>query len=160
MNIFVLDLDPLKAAEYQLNKHVVKMPLETAQILCTVAHAHGVPAPYRPTHRHHPCVVWAGESRQNAEWLLQHGLALCLEYSFRYGRTHACERVLQDLLAAGLTHCLSDSGQTPFAQAMPERYRDVDPVVAYRRYYAGEKREIAEWTVRNPPEWWSGEYYA
>ena len=38
MNIFYLDKCPVKAAKYQYNKHVVKMILESAQMLCTAHH--------------------------------------------------------------------------------------------------------------------------
>ena len=120
MNVFVLDADPIEAARAQCDRHVVKMPLETAQMLCTIARLEGVEVPYRPTHQNHPCTRWARESQQNAEWLVRHGLALCEEYRFRYGRTHACERVITDLM--GLPDRLPDVGMTPFAQAMPERY--------------------------------------
>ena len=35
MNLFYLDEDLDKCAEYHVDKHIVKMPLEAAQLLCT-----------------------------------------------------------------------------------------------------------------------------
>ena len=69
MNIFYLDEDTEICAQYHCDKHVVKMILEYAQILCTVLHELGQEAPYRPTHRNHPCTVWARESLDNWIWL-------------------------------------------------------------------------------------------
>ena len=78
MNIFYLDKCPHKAAELQYNKHVVKMILESAQMLCTAHHVHGDPAsvPYRQTHRYHPSTIWARENASNYEWLFHHFCAL------------------------------------------------------------------------------------
>lgn len=154
MNVFVLSLDPVQAAQDQCDKHVVKMATETAQILCTVAHAHGIPAPFLQTHPHHPSTVWAGESKQNAEWLLRHGLALCHEYTHRYRWIHDSEQAIHDLARARLPDYLLDIGQTPFALAMPDHYRVMDPVESYRRFYLGDKARFARWTHRQPPDWW------
>ena len=84
MNIFVLDYNPKRAAQMQCDKHVVKMPLETAQILCS-AFEPGT-APYKRTHYNHPCSVWGRESKVNYKWLIEHGLALSDEYTYRYGK--------------------------------------------------------------------------
>ena len=68
MNIFYLDKCPVKAAKYQYNKHVVKMILESAQMLCTAHHAimgEDADVPYKVTHRHHPCTIWTMKSGQN-----------------------------------------------------------------------------------------------
>ena len=35
MNLFYLDEDLDKCAEYHVDKHIVKMPLEAAQLMCT-----------------------------------------------------------------------------------------------------------------------------
>ena len=70
MNIFVLDSDPKVAATMLCDKHVVKMILESAQMLSTVAHTNGHIPRYRPTHSKHPCTLWAGESKSNWQWLV------------------------------------------------------------------------------------------
>lgn len=96
MNIFTTDPCPQKCAKYLDNKRVVKMALETTQILCTAVNeiAGRQVAPYKSTHKHHPCVKWAMDSIINAKWLHQHGHALCDEYKKRYGKEHKCRSVL------------------------------------------------------------------
>jgi hypothetical protein len=151
MNIFILDTDPTLAAQYACDKHVVKMVLETAQLLSTVAHVNGIEAQYKPTHKNHPCTLWAGKSKSNAEWLIAHGVALGKEYTRRYGKVHKSSLVIADL--AALPSALPDLGLTPFAQAMPDIYRNADPVVAYRKYYKTAKADIATWKTATP-NWW------
>lgn len=151
MNIFAVHVDPARAAEMLCDRHVVKMALETAQLLSTVHHQYGASARYKPTHAHHPCTVWSGQSKQNYDWLVQHGLALCHEYTHRYGKRHACESVIEELRSHALA--IPDLGRTAFAQAMPDEYRHADAVTAYRRYYSGAKRNIARWSRREPPAW-------
>lgn len=152
MNIFVLDVDPVQAARWQLDKHIVKMPLETAQMLSTNLHLHGFDAPYRPTHKDHPCTVWARRSRANFEWLVAHGLALCAEYTGRYGRIHKSQAVI--VWADEHKMCIPAGLQTPFAQALPEEHKGPCAVAAYRSYYHAAKAHIATWK-RNKPQWWS-----
>ena len=84
MNIFILDRNPEKCARYHCDKHVVKMVLESAQILCSVLHMRGEDAPYRPTHISHPCVKWANSSLSNFSWLVELAIQLNEEYKFRY----------------------------------------------------------------------------
>lgn len=154
MNIFVLEPDPVGAAVAQCDKHVVKMPLESAQMLCTVARQYGFDAPYRPTHSKHPCTLWAGSSVEAFDWLLQHGLALCSEYQTRYGKEHKCQAVLRAVGdTEGLRQSLPQSPMAAFAQAMPDQYRQPDAVQAYRAFYKGEKARFATWRS-NPPSWW------
>lgn len=154
MNVFALDRDPVRAARALCDRHVVKMTLETAQILCTAARARlGQDAPYRPTHASHPCVAWAAERRANWDWLVRHGLALADEYERRFGRVHASRAVIARMARAGPPP--RGRRRQPFAQVMPERYRDRDAVAAYRRYYVGEKAGFATWrSPARPPRWW------
>ena len=79
MNLFVLDSDPGLAAQMACDQHVVKMPVETAQMLSTVCRLRGIPLGYKPTHIHHPCTKWVGMSKENFLWALNHGLGLCRE---------------------------------------------------------------------------------
>jgi hypothetical protein len=151
LNIFVLDRDPKIAAQMACDKHVVKMVLETAQMLCTAARAHGSWAPYGQTHKHHPCTVWAGQTQANWDWLTAHGRALCAEYTKRYGKVHKSQAIIEYC-----THLKLDfeSRQlTPFAQAMPPQYKDDCVVTAYRNYYRGEKARFATWKTQ-APDWW------
>lgn len=152
MNIFVLDLDPTKCARYHCDQHVVKMILESVQIICTALSKKGLEAPYKPTHVKHPCVLWAEESYDNVRWLMRLARALNREYKYRYRKStdHASVRVLDQV--AGLR--FPSVGLTPFAQAMPARYKvPGDPVAAYRRFYVGEKLRFATWTRRRKPPW-------
>ena len=153
MNIFVLHKDPDTAARMQCDKHVVKMVLETAQLLCSVAHSKGKVTPYKPTHKNHPCTIWAGASKANWNWLIDHGLALCDEYTKRYGKTHKSQKVIERCKRFRIRW--PEAGPTPFAQAMPDQYRALDPVLAYRNYYKNEKREIATWNHTEAPAWWN-----
>lgn len=154
MNIFILDEDPERAAFDQCNKHVVKMPLETAQLLCTaIAVRTKQTTPYKPTHKNHPCAVWARETSANFDWLVVHGLALCEAYTKEYGKVHKSQEVIEwarnNKPLNFIRHNL-----TPHVQCMPEKYMVFNnPVAAYRAFYLGEKADFAKWNKRNVPEW-------
>lgn len=149
MNIFVLDENPVLAAQYHCDKHVVKMVLETAQILSTVS---GL-GPYKPTHHKHPCVLWAGTSQQNFNWLVELGLALGAEYTYRYDKVHKSEAVIR---ICSEYDELPDTGLTVFKQCMPlHLIQYKDPVGGYRNYYMKAKRHFCTWKRRSKPDWWS-----
>lgn len=157
MNIFILDNNIPKCARYHADRHVVKMILEGAQMLCSVLHQQGLAAPYRATHARHPCTLWAGASLENWQWLKRLTLQLNKEFLFRYQKTtwHRSALVVQDLQQPPLPRL----GLTPFAQAMPEKYRAPgDAVQAYRNFYVGEKARIATWTRRRPPRWFQAAF--
>ena len=146
MNIFALDNDPIKAAQMHNDKHVVKMILETAQMLSTVSGG-----PYRPTHKNHPCTVWARQTKGNYDWLVQLGFALCHEYGIRYNKQHKCQSVIERLQYP--PESIPDGDRTPFAQAMPDDCKADDAITAYRTYYKQHKAHIAKWTNREAPQW-------
>lgn len=157
MNIFVLHDNPVVAARYLCDKHVVKMTLETAQILSTVWHQYNeeIPEPhYRSTHENHPCVKWAGMTKDNYQWLVAHGRALVAEHHLRYpaSPTHGSSAIIE-ALARPPRAIENRQGLTPYAQAMPEQYRREDAVVAYRLYYLSEKSHMATWANCEPPYW-------
>jgi hypothetical protein len=155
LNVFVLDEDPERAARAQCDRHVVKMTLETAQLLCTVARLTGLDAPYRVTHASHPCVAWARASADNYAWLAMHGLALADEYERRYRRVHASLAVLCCDAVRETLRALPSIGSTPFVQCMPEELRGPDPVEAYRGYYRRDKARFARWNRgTSAPIWW------
>ena len=145
MNIFYLDKDPWKAAKYQYNKHVVKMILESAQMLCTVHHKYmgeDADVPYKPTHKNHPSTVWAARSAENYEWLYKHFLALCHEYTLRYGKVHLSHIKCRDkvnILPGGMLQ----TGLTEMPQCMPDEYKNKCSVQAYWNYYIAEKHSVA-----------------
>lgn len=159
MNIFVLSRCPRLAARLHCDKHVVKMILETAQLLYTAHHVVGTPdlppTAYKKTHANHPCALWVRESRANYLWLVELGWWLCKEYQHRYG-THKIHKTEWHIL--WLKSCvprLPDGPPTPFRQAMPEAYKCDDPVQAYQAYYRENKlkvRGIIAYTRRECPE--------
>lgn len=179
MNIFVLDNDPVMAAQLQCDKHVVKMIVETAQLLST---AHRmidgtmVRKPnkngrmlqvwqlnddrdsklYKACHYNHPSGVWCRESHYNYNWLYKHFVALCDEYTHRYGKVHATDTKLRNVLAITPKN-IPVRGFTPFKLAMgtnPECIDNSDPVGSYRKYYRTKKdRFKMVWTKRATPEW-------
>ncbi|GJL77296.1 MAG: hypothetical protein NPINA01_02850 [Nitrospinaceae bacterium] len=154
MNIFVLDKDLKKAAQYHCDQHVVKMILEYAQILCTVCNLNGTPAPYKVTHAKHPCVLWAGSSLANWRWLKKLALELNEEYKFRFDKIddHKSAQVISELQEPGI----ADEGLTEFVQTMPEQYINKQSAVkGYRAYYINEKVKFATWKKRKVPEWFS-----
>jgi hypothetical protein len=170
MNIFWLDPNPKIAAEYQCNQHVVKMILETAQILST---AHRVldgeqvgklwVLPdfrecilMKATHRNHPSMIWARSSVDSYKWTFRHLLGLLEEYTHRYGKIHAVQYRpdFLRLLETPPDNCPVVE-MPPVPQCMPDIYKvPDDPVQAYRGYYLNEKVRFATWKVRPAPNWW------
>lgn len=157
MNIFFLHMIPSLCAVMHCDKHVVKMILETTQLLCSAHHM--TESTYEPcyklTHKNHPCSVWTRQSISNYKWLSSLGIELCKEYTYRYGKTHMCEKYIRSL--SENVPPIPDICMTPIAQAMPDEYKDKDPVVAYRNYYFFEKSRILCWkgkvNSRDTPDW-------
>lgn len=167
MNIFFLHTDPRKAARWHCDKHVVKMLLETCQLLYTchwlidgTPDFSGAPCAkgattggYKKSHMNHPCAKWVRLSLTNYVWLATLGLELLREYEFRYGgKTHACGAHIKWLYShapAGLM----DLGWYEPAKAMPDIYKSHDAVSSYRRYYIGAKSGILTYTRRGRPHW-------
>lgn len=133
------------------DKHVVKMILETAQILCTCHWMNNSKAQYKPTHKKHPCVLWACKSRKNYLWLCKLGIELCKEYTYRYEKIHKSQEVIE--------WCYKNPPKLPrkkfskLCQAMPEKYKEKNSINAYRNYYIGEKLKFSKWTKRKKPFW-------
>lgn len=157
MNIFVLDYDVNKCAQYHLDKHCVKMILETTQLLnnALIKHDSLYSPVYRETHKNHPCSLWAAESIDNFEWLVKLGLALSNEYTFRYNKIHKCHDILKELQQSISLDKFPKVGMTPFRKCMPEQYKCEDAVDSYRKYYKYDKSYIAKWSKREVPEWWN-----
>ena len=147
MNIFYLDKNPYKAAQYQYNKHVVKMILESAQMLCTAHHCYGdaeqkANVPYKQAHLNHPSTIWARQSRSTYMWLYDHMMALGNEYYVRYGKTHLTITKCKEFLATPPKHIQGDEWSQP-PQAMPDEYKHKDSIIAYWQYYINDKSHIA-----------------
>lgn len=152
MNIFILDKNICKCAKYHCDQHVVKMILESVQIMCTALNKKNFKTPYKSTHINHPCVLWTEKSYDNFLWLSKLAIALNEEYKYRYKKTndHNSMKVLQVISQKEY----ESLGLTNFAQAMPDKYKVAgDAVSAYRNFYLGEKMKFAKWTRRKPPYW-------
>lgn len=181
MNIFALHPNPRKAARWHVDQHVVKMLLETCQLLYT---AHWVlfypellqhksvmklsqaqkelevpeymwlaPEAYRPCHTHHPCAVWTRSTSENYMWLATLGLELAREYRFRFKKTHSCEEHME-WLADNLPLSIAMGPRRPFAMAMDVEYKvSKNPIVSYRNYYRKGKQSLIRYTGRHVPHW-------
>jgi len=161
MNIFILDRDAVKAAQMQCNKHVVKMVLETAQMLCA-SYPEGE-APYKRSHYNHPSTIWARTTKANYKWLVAHGIALSEEYTIRYGKVHKSQAVIQWCLDNMQSLELPDGDQTEFVVAISDDqncrmmisgFDDLDVVEQYRLYYIFDKSNFAKWPGDKFPDWY------
>jgi hypothetical protein len=156
MNIFFLDFDTQKCAQYHCDKHVVKMILETAQLLCGVHHVtdHVTDqVPYKLSHKNHPCAIWSRQSLSNYLYLCDLGLELCKEYTYRYGKRHKSQDVIEWCLTNKPE--IKDLGFTSPPKAMPDEYKVESVVESYRNYYIGAKKDFCVWKNRDIPEWFS-----
>ena len=181
MNIFILDEDPAEAARQQCDKHVVKMIVESAQMLST---AHRMldgykdkrlsksgkrmvnywvhpnknleNTLYKAVHHNHPCTVWTMESSANYNWHYQHFIALCTEYQHRYNKIHSTQNLLEELLL-NKPNNIPSKDLTPFALAMkhePQCIHEGQAVRSYRLYYQTKlARMPMVWSYRPTPEW-------
>ena len=144
------------------DKHVVKMILESAQMLST---AHRVVDGdyradrggfYKIAHKNHPSTIWVRASSENYRWLWKHFDALLKEYTHRYGKHHATER-LRNILYMPPLNIVHGVPLTDPPQCMPELCKGEDTVLAYQNYYIIEKSGFARWTKREIPTWFLGE---
>lgn len=164
MNIFILDEFPGEAARNLCDKHVVKMILESTQLLSTVSQQRGFLGPYKITHVNHPCTKWVAQHPANWSWLMKHAIYMCYEYSDRYHKVHKCQPLIENLSNNSPIiwngTCFQDHSDyyaehTSFVQCMPEQYKQVDTVEAYRAYYRGEKKKFVKWTIPGKiPDWY------
>ena len=168
MNIFALSSDPVSAAIHQCDKHVIKMPTESFQMMASAMIRHDVPSTYLPLTKrgtvakggypNHPSTKWAGNTRDNFRWLGHHGIALCKEYTERYGRRHFCQNGIAHMLS--LSYYIPDGLLEDFSVAIPEDsgclkikgFGALDVITKYKLYYAIDKKRIATWK-QNQPDW-------
>lgn len=174
MNIFYVHQDPIIAAQSLVDRHVVKMILESAQLLST---AHRVidgskqiitnngrkktiyklydsrePIVYQATHVNHPSAIWCRQSVENYNWLVDHMYGLIDEYKFRYNKNHKCNDVAFYLQSP--PHNLKQYEWTEMLCAMDDTYKiSHDPIENYRNYYIKGKPHLHKWTNRQPPSW-------
>ena len=175
MNIFYLDEDPRQCAEWMVDKHVVKMILETAQLLSTAHRVlDGIESIdtssdrkkkvyklnddrdlilYSATHINHPSAVWARQAVENYNWLVDHLFALGTEYTYRYGKTHLTITKLGVPIASPPLN-LKEWDMTPMPSCMDDQYKiGEDPIANYRNYYKYGKASMHSWKKREAPEW-------
>jgi hypothetical protein len=179
MNIFVLDNDPVIAAQLQCDKHVVKMIVESAQMLSTVHRMidgtmerrpsksgsmiqyfklddHRENILYKACHFNHPSTVWTRENSRNYDWHYRHFIALCDEYTYRYNKVHSTDTKLREILYNKPKNLPYAGYKTPFKLAMKANPECIfeDAVKSYRAYYKTKKANFAmKWTGRPIPEW-------
>lgn len=160
MNIFFLHNSPKTCAEQHCDKHVVKMILESAQLLSTAHHVidgdDAISAIYKSTHKNHPSAIWARKSRAHYTWLWQMLYHLCKEYTHRYGKVHKVERDnLLYTLQSPPQNLKNDTWIEDPIPAMPEEYKTISSLQSYHNYYKGAKAKFARWTNRDVPEWFN-----
>lgn len=183
MNIFVLDKTPEFSAKYHCDKHVLKMILESGQMLCTSHWTLGLQdlgkclsdfkrvrdakhyalekmsskliPPWSMTHTRHPCTVWTSASFENYEWHTKLMRSLLDEYTRRYGKSHKAEQTYA-WLSKGPPGNIPVLGLTEHPQCMPEDCKvKNNPVQGYRNYYKKHKAYMAKWKTGDVPDWWS-----
>jgi len=181
MNLFILDKDPVIAAKQQCDKHVVKMIVESGQMLSTVHrmldgqlvrrpsksgrtqvkyYVHPNPllesTLYKAVHFNHPCTLWSRESSANYDWHYKHFVALCDEYTYRYDKVHKTDNVLRNVLSSQPRN-IPKGQMTQFKLAMksnPECMFEDDPVKSYRLFYQTKQARFSmDWTKREAPVW-------
>ena len=180
MNIFYLDKDPKLAAQYHCDKHVVKMILESAQLLSTAHRVlDGEPGTYispgnrtikcwtipdyredilyKAAHYNHPWAIWPRQGQANYMWLYHLFVFLCKEYTARYGKVHMTQIKLEDALVFPPDKCPKAEFTDP-PQAMdlyPQCKVPGDTVQAYRNYYQEIKSDLAFWNFSLKPYWYN-----
>lgn len=169
MNLFILSLCFQECAQYMFDKHVSKMILEAAQMLCTAKRildpeyddSNAEIKLYKISHKNHPVSIWIRQSYENYMWTIQMVEAMHEEWKYRYNhpadKNHKSYIMAMHLKENAPLACkFAYYGFTSFALAMPDEYKDSDPVEAYRKYYQSpEKQKLASWKKRGPPEWYT-----
>ena len=154
MNIFHLDKDPRICAEYHCDKHVVKMILETAQMLSTAYRKKFGDNDdlYKTAYPKHPMTIWVGDSGDNFFWSVQLLDQPLYQYTVRYKKVHKTIKI-SNLLHS--KHKLWHTWKTKFTRpplCMPDEYKSDDYIQSYRNYYIGDKKRFARYTSVDTPE--------
>ena len=176
MNIFYLHENPQVSAKMHCDKHVVKMIVESAQLMSTAhrildgefyygktAKGHKIQrwkhpnknvenTLYKASHINHPSAIWVRETIANYNWLYSLFTSLCDEYTHRYGKIHSTDSLLRELLCRPPIN-IPENGLTKMPQAMPDDVKQEDSISAYRDYYITYKKDFAKWTKRETPGW-------
>ena len=166
MNVFYLHSDPKKCAQYHNDSHVVKMQLESAQLLCSAHTLTGNDAPYKMSkgHMKHPSALWVQKSLSNYWWLCELGMELLEEHKYRFEKPADYVTKANDVIKWCVDNFpdIPDLGFTKPALAMPEKYRHDNVAIAYKTYYITDKQYYMRgdtkvwhtWRKRGEPFWW------
>jgi hypothetical protein len=161
MNIFAIEgnnnkIDWVKSAQSQDNYRVVKMILESTQMLCCAINeqANNQITPYRSTHKNHPSTKWVRQSSANFEALVEHTIAMLDEYTERFGKIHKCYYVLEKCLDIYDSRLFPQQSATRLPLAMPYEFQSDDIIESYRKFYASKPRmrypenKIPSWFIK------------
>ena len=183
MNRFLIDHHPDAIAKALCDQHIVKMPLEEAQMLCTAVWFHRPDIHeqlklYKPCHINtkyheqnkamlessgkklkvtgHPCTLWAMETQANYAFAYSLYTSMLCEYHHRYGKWHGAGKHSKALNYA--QQFIPEGGLTPHPQCFSghdDLKTDEDwPIVAYRAFYKVDKMSFARYNKgRDMPEW-------
>jgi hypothetical protein len=179
MNIFALSKNVEEIAMWQVDKHCIKMPLESAMMLSSahryldgketivkskagrnvkkyILNDERENILYGVSHLNHPCTKWTYETSENYKWHYNLLIAMLKEYTYRYGKNHACEKLLPFL--KNLPKNINIGHQTPFVTAMPDECKvPGDSIQSYRNYYLMNKSHLWSWkgkiNKREVPFW-------
>lgn len=177
MNLFYLHKDPEISATLHCDKHVVKMIIEYAQMLSTAhrmldgkqytdassgrriqrwrldnSNMDGVL--YKASHINHPSTRWVRENAIQYQYAYDMFTNLCDEYTHRYGKVHATDMKLRELLNELPKNITLGQWSEP-PQCMPDDVKMESALDAYHKYYAVYKKEFARWTKRDVPSFMS-----
>lgn len=158
MNIFFTSSDPVECAQALDDKRLVKMPVESVQMLSSAIFRHGGTPVYRVAWTKHPCTIWSGDSRENFEWHLEHLKAMNDEFRNRYGKDHGSFLAGYSALKAQIG-LIAPTGLTPFpncslfkgVQNVHEAYR-----LGFYEKWKNDKRP-PKWTNRSVPAWYNSQ---
>ena len=168
MNCFILDTNPWKCATYIDDVRLPKMIVESAQMMASGLRKAGLTdedfieygiltkanRPYKGAYKHHPVTIWIGLNHSNYSWHRDMAISMLNEYTKRFGKIHACEVPIRNM--AELWNEIPYGEMTPFAQAMPDEYKDEDAVKAYRAYYQSKvhSKGGVRYVRTSYPDWW------
>lgn len=175
MNIFYLSNDVKNCAQQHVDKHVVKMILEYGQLMSTAHRVlDGVPYEgrtvnnrriqrwlltdnresiiWKASHVKHPSNIWLRASSTHYYWLYSLWIELLSEYTFRYGKRHSSERMIEVFKTPPNNIPIKSEFTNP-PKAMPDEYKTEDTIQSYRNYYMGSKKDFASWKNRDIPSW-------
>ncbi len=173
MNIFVLDEDPVRAAQMQCNAHVTKMLIEQAQLLC-FAHLvvntdkrwlkRNITFKLNKSHAGHPCTLWLMDDPTHYAWGYRLLKALIAEYDYRYDGLRLGKYANIVKMVDALANIPGTNLTVPQVRRKPQEYvlamgRAPEcigeyAVESYRRFYIANKNEFAKWTRREIPDWY------